>query len=298
MATITEQETTQGMESLFTGTSSEAGEVSEQTESTQEEATTAEAQTETTEVKTEAQDSKEQTPEMRQKSEIQAAVDKQVNKYREVREADTAMIRKLNDELKTLRRASYEKETGKQLARLQEAYDDEGMPEEKKETFTQQVKKINAQLAEYNANVQVVEEAATFVSELAQRIPETIVRQYKLDDPNPNVRARNGVELLESAASVYTQNQNFSMVVEAFFPKGGELRKQLEDIAAELNDTELNTEKAKRLHLAQRTKGLNVTPKKSPPSPSGTGGGIDWSKASAEDKLMAGLAEERKKHKL
>jgi len=126
---------------------------------------------------------------------------------------------------------------------------------------------------------------------LAEKIPAHIVKRFGLDDPNPNVRARNGSELLATTADIYSYSQNFLMAVEGFLPNGDEVRKQLEEMVEGM--TEFESDKSKKLYLADKLKGLKGTLRKKPPAPSGETGGVDLEKLTGRELFILGAKRKK-----
>ena len=276
----TEQETPQSLEQVL----KEGQASSEQEEASEEEPTEKEA-----EETTEPVEDKPDTPEAFE-SRVQAEADKRVNPYREKRETDTALIRSQATQIKELKSEQNAKVSNKLVDSILSGDVDEGIsPDETKNRETA-LKELTKNHKEYKEKSAEVEETAQFVSDMTGKMPTNIVKEFGLDDSNPNVRAANGVKFLDETVSVFQHNQDFLMALEAFLPKGDELRKQIEELVDGMSDPELNltTEKSKKLYLKDKMQGVKVTPRKKPPSPSdGSGGGSTPS--SPADKVTKGL---------
>jgi len=262
---VAEQETTQSLEAVLDEgqTSDELAEVSE---------------AEKVKELSKAEEAKKEpiafTPE--QDAEIerryQSRRDKEVNPYREKREADTALIRNLNDKVKELSSAKVVREGNKRIESILAGDEESGIGPDETKSREQALKEFNQLYKDYKEKSVEVEETAQFISTMAQKLPANIVKEFDLDDPNPNIRAVNGVKFLEETVAVYKHTQDFLMVVEDFLPKGDELRKQIEEIIDGLS--EFTDEKSKKLYLKDKLQGVKVTPRKKPLTPSDTAGGV------------------------
>ena len=207
-------------------------------------------------------------------SKVQAEADKRSNKYREIRESDTALIRRQAEQIAGLRKQISEVNGTKRINRLLVGYDEEGLPEDEKVKFETELKAINKQIVDYNEKVDKVEEMVQFISDMTEQLPPKVVKGFGLDDPNPIVRAKNGVGFLNATAASFSYSENFLMVVEKFLPKGDEVREKIEKLVNEItDDPELKSNKSKLLYLEKEVKGLKVTPRKAPRSPSDGSGG-------------------------
>lgn len=219
-------------------------------------------------------------------SRVQASVDKGLNTYREKRESDTAIIRSLQTQV---REAKVTK-GGTHLNQLMKAITDSdeavsvGADKlvERKEAFDEIVK-IAKSNDEKSAEI---EETAEFIKGITENLSQHVVKEFGLDDANPNIRASNGVKLLDEAIAAINHNQDFLMTVESFLPKGDELRTQIEEIVEGL--AEFDTEKSKKLYLKDKVQGVKVVRKKLP-TPSDGSGGVDLFKMGSTDLIMRGL---------
>ena len=231
-------------------------------------------------------------------SRIQAEADKRANKYREIRETDTALIRKQSEQIRELQKQTTERGTNKLIASILSGDEDAGFTEEETKGRETALKEFAKKHTDYTSKSLEIEETAQYISDMADKLPSKVVKGFGLDDSNPIVRAKNGVEFLNETASVYNHNQNFLLAVEEFLPKGDELRTKLETLVEGM--AEFESEKSKKLYLADQLKGLKVTPRKAPKAPSAGSGGTKVLRGSAaiKDNLAEGLKEERERLKL
>jgi len=225
---------------------------------------------------------------------VQAESDKKTNTYRGRHESNSELIKTLQQENSELKRQVSGRTGETRMKKLLQDYDDEGLPEEKKESFEKELKDYNAKIDEYNSNVDKVEATAKFIDEIAKGLDPAIAKQFYLTDPNPNIRAGGGLDLVNEAISNIKEYKNFLMVVEQFFPKGDEVRKQLDDVIKGMADYEGN-EKAKKLYLSSQEKGFRPRPRKAPLSPSQAGGGEDLSKLSMSERIARHIEKADKK---
>jgi len=225
---------------------------------------------------------------------VQAESDKKANTYRDRHESNSELIKSLQEERAELKRQLSGRTGETRLKKLLQDYDDEGLPEEDKKSFTEELKEYNAKIDEYNQNIEQVEATSKFIDEMAKNIDPAIAKQFYLNDPNPNIRAGGGIDLINEAIGNIKEYKNFLLVVEQFFPKGDEVRKQLDDVIKGMADYEGN-DKAKKLYLSSQEKGFRPRPRKAPPLPSHDGGGEDLSKLSLDERLALNLAKEHKK---
>ena len=249
---VAEQEATQSLEEAIKAPSTEKAEVSEE---------------ETKEPEKSAEEKAEETRE----TSIQAEVDKRTNSYREKREADTALIRSQATRIKELSSQKVGREGNKRLESVLAGEEDAGFTADETKTREAALKEFNTLYKEFKENSAEVEETAKVIGDMTGKLPANIVKEFGLDDANPNIRAVNGVKFLEETVAVYKNSQDFLMVVEHFLPKGDELRKQIEEIIDGLS--EFNDEKSKKLYLKDKLQGVKVTPRKKPQTPSDTAGG-------------------------
>ena len=275
-----EPETAQTLEGLL-ASSPDVEEVSEEEE---------EENTELEAVK--VKDEEKEEPPDKFESRVQAEADKRTGGYREKREADTALIRKQDARIKELERQTTTKNSDKLMSLLLDGYDEEGNPPEKKEDFTTNLKKINQKVDEYNEKFNEVNGAAQFIGDVVEKLPSEAVKVFGLDDANPAVRVKNYAKFLNEAIFAFSYNSDFLMVVEKFLPKGDQLRGQIDKLIAEM---EGETKKGKELIIKNELKGLKLTPRKKPPTPSDSSGGIDMSQLSPREKINKGIEKLKQK---
>ena len=220
-------------------------------------------------------------------SRIQAEADKRANKYREIRETDTALIRKQSEQIRELQKQTTERGTNKLIASILSGDEDAGFTEEETKGRETALKEFAKKHTDYTSKSLEIEETAQYISDMADKLPSKVVKGFGLDDSNPIVRAKNGVEFLNETASVYNHNQNFLLAVEEFLPKGDELRTKLETLVEGM--AEFESEKSKKLYLADQLKGLKVTPRKAPKAPSAGSGGEDLSKLTGRQLMERGF---------
>jgi len=266
----TEVETTQSLEEVIKEPSTEQEEVSEK------------------EIK--EPEKEEITPENLE-SRIQAEVDKRANTYREKREADTALIRSLSGQVKELKGEKHTREGNKRIESILAGDEGAGVEKDESKGREDALKEFNLLYRDYKEKSAEVEETAQFIGDMTEKLPSNIVKEFGLDDANPNIRATNGVKFLDETVAVYKHNQDFLMAVEDFLPKGDELRKQIEGIVEGLS--EFTDEKSKKLYLKDRLQGVKVTPRKKPQTPSDGAGGKDWTTAPPADKIAEGMRRDK-----
>ena len=258
---ITEQGTTQSLEDIL-----KEGQPSTEKEEVSEKEEIKEPEKEKTEEEKAAEAA--ETLETR----IQAEVDKRANTYREKREADTALIRSLSSQLKDLKSERVTREGNKRLEAILAGDEEAGVSPDESKSREQALKEFNQLYKDYKEKSAEVEDTAQFIGNMTEKLPANIIKEFGLDDANPNIRAVNGVKFLEETVAVYKHNLDFLMVVEDFLPKGDELRKQIEEIVDGLG--EFTDEKSKKLYLKDKLQGVKVTPRKKPQTPSETLGGV------------------------
>ncbi len=255
----TEQETTQTLAEVISEPSTESEEVSEETEEQTEE--------ETTEVEP-------LTPEVeaRVKTEVQSRVDIQTNKYRETRETDTALLREQKQKIAELTKQARSRTDGQKLASILSSDEGEGLEEEKIQNRQTLLKEFIEREKGFLEKSAEVEESAEFIAGMAEKLPAYIVKDFGLNDPNPNIRAVNGAHFINETIALDKRNTAFQEVVGIVLTKGSEVRRQIESFTDEL--MELSDKKGRDLLLEKIKSGLKTTPKKAPPTPSeGVGGG-------------------------
>ena len=224
---------------------------------------------------------------------FQSRRDKELNPYREKRESDSALIRSLSDENKGLKMEAGGRKLSKAMETILTGDEEEGVEPDKTEARRKAWAEVKETIKGYNEKAAEVEEAVRFVDSMTEKLPAKIVKEFGLDDPNPNVRAVNGAKLLDETAEVFKYSENFLMVVEDFLPKGDELRKQIEEIVEGL--AEFTDEKSKKLYLKDKLQGVKVTPRKKPLTPSDTTGGSSLEGLSARELLVLGEQRSKKK---
>jgi len=225
---------------------------------------------------------------------VQGESDRRTNTYRQRHESNSELIKALQDENANLKRQVSNRASEGRLKKFSLAADEEGLDEQDRKPLEEQLKEYNQKIDEYQQNIDTVEATVKYINEMAKGIDPTIAKQFYLDDPNPNIRAGGGLELINEAIANIQEYKNFLMVVEQFFPKGDEVRKQLEDVIKGMADYEGN-DKAKKLFLSSQEKGFRARPRKAPPSPSQTGGGEDLSNLSMTERLARHIEQADRK---
>jgi len=231
------------------------------------------------------------TPEM--ESRIQAEADKRADSYREKREADTALIRSLQTQIKELKSERHTREGNKRIEAILSGDEEAGISPDETKNRDASLKEFNELYKVYKENSAEIEETAQFIGNMTEKLPPNIVKEFGLNDANPNIRAVNGVKFLDETVAVYKHNQDFLMAVEGFLPKGDELRKQIEELVDGM--AEFESEKSKKLYLKDKMQGVKVTPRKKPQTPSDISGGKDWSKATAGEMIIEGKRRDQLK---
>jgi len=279
----TERDTTQALEQVLEEgkASLEEGEVSEKAE-------------------LEGEKKEEITFTLEQEAEIerrfQSHRDKEFNPYREKREADTALIRSLQSEMKELRSKADTRKLSL-LAESVEAGDrEEGIEEDKIEVRRKALMEINEKVKEYNENYAVVSEAAFLASELTNGVDKGIADKFNLSDPNPAVRAKGAIQVISDAVYWLSERKAFNKIVEEIplLQKGSEVRQQIDSFIERY--MELSDEKGKDLLIKQLRQEFKVAPRKKPQTPSDVAGGGEKLRGTAA--LEVGLKEEREKLKI
>lgn len=238
--------------------------------------------------KVEAEKEETETPDAFE-SRVQTEVDKRSNSYRDKRESDTALIRSLHTQVKELKTDKGAREGNKRIETILSGREAEEL---ETEGWKDTLKEANQLYQSYKEKSAEVEETAQFIGDMTEKLPQNIVKEFGLDDANPNVRAVNGVKFLDETVSVFKHNQDFLMAMEGFLPRGDELRKQLEELVEGM--AEFNDDKSKKLFLKDRLQGVKITPRKKPPAPSDGSGGLDLSKLSGRELLKRGFAKDEK----
>lgn len=279
---VVEQEATLTLEEVLSAKSAEVSE--ENTEELEE-----------LEEKPEAEEEKQkEVVDPKFEERVQAEADKRVNPYREKREADTALIRRLQGELTEAKNQTRVKVADKLISSILSGDEESGFSEDETKNRELALKEFNKRHEDYKKQSAEVEEAAQFIGDMAEKLPAKVVKGFGLDDPNPSVKARNGAEFLNETAAVFIHNQDFLMAIEEFLPRGDEVRKQIEELVDGMADYE--SDKAKKLYLADKKKGIKLSLRKSPPLSSEISGGKVVLRG--VDALVEGLKEERRKLKI
>lgn len=204
-------------------------------------------------------------------SRVDSAVNKSTNSYRELREADTALIRSLRKENKALTVDDSGKKLDSAMETILDGDEENGFPLDKTEERRIAYDKIKAIYKEYKADKHEVNQAAEETRVLAGKLQPKMVKQFGLDDPNPNIRAVNQAKFIDDTVTAYKHTQDFLLVVGDFLPVGTDLRNDIESTVKGV--AEFDDEKAKKLYIKDRLQGVKITPKKKPSVPSDNSGG-------------------------
>lgn len=202
---------------------------------------------------------------------VQSEADKRSNRYRQNKEADANIIRELRLKNADLLKASRAKEADNYAKLILGNDVNDGFTEEQTAAREKAIKEIIRRDTEYHEKSSEVESTVEYIDAMVKQMPANIISKFELDDPNPNIRAVHGMELVNEAVTAIKQNDNFLMALEYIAPKGTEVRRQLEDAVKEMQD--FQDEKAKRLFLESKTRGMKTAPRKAPNAPSGDMGG-------------------------
>lgn len=224
---------------------------------------------------------------------IDAEVDKRINSHREKREADIALIRTLREENKTLKDTKIVSEGTKRLEAILSDDQDSGLSDDEVQSRQAALSEFNRQYREFKSKSVEVEETAQLIGDMAENLPKDIVKEFGLNDDNPNIRASNGVRFLDETVSVYKHNQDFLMAIEGFLPRGDELRKQIDEITSGMS--EFTDGKSKKLYLKDRLQGVKV-PRKKPPTSSDSSGGEVLVSDTPQDRLTKILANDNRRN--
>lgn len=223
---------------------------------------------------------------------LQSELDKRANSYREKREADTAYIRNLQEKLKELEAKEYDVIGNKRLEAILSGDEEDGIDTDRRASREKALKEFNDNYKEYKKNSSEVKKTVEFIDTTIKGLSKNIVDVFNLDDPNPNIRAKNVIKLIGEASYTARQNQIFLKVMERILPKGDELREQITEIISSM-PPEFTDEKSQELYFKDRLQGVKVARKK-PPSPSGSSGGSPKSNLSPVELIMQGLMEKEK----
>lgn len=233
--------------------------------------------------------------EKRVSTEVQSRSDKMTNEYREKRESDTALLRDLRQQLSEAKKQGRTKTDDRLISSILSGDEEQGIDEDVTKSKEKALKEFNERYQEYKNKSSDIEESAEFISSMSAKLPQNVVKEFGLDDPNPSLRAVNGVNFVNEAIALHKRNIAFQEVVDIVLAKGSEVRQQIESFTGEL--VELSDKKGRDLLLDKIRSGLNVTPKKAPATPSGILGGKDWAKATSEDLITEGLRQDKLKKK-
>jgi len=229
---------------------------------------------------------------------IQAESDKKSNTYRERHESNSELIKSLRQEKADMQRQLSGRTGETRLKKLMQDYDDQGYPEDGKKTFEEEIKEYNQKIDEYNQNSEQIESTVKFIDEMKKGLDPAIAKQFYLNDPNPNIRAGGGLELVNEAIANIKEYKNFLLVLEESYRNGKDVRQKFTDTVKHLseNETDFPTERSKRIYLSSPEMGFRPpNPRKAPPSPSPLGGGEDLSKLTMEDKIARHIQKADKK---
>ena len=220
----------------------------------------------------------------------QSRRDKDLNPYREKREADTALIRSQQARIKELESEGKVKKLDKSIEAILAGDEEDGTEPDKIEERRKGLAEIKAAIKDYKGKAADIDETAKMLSSLTEKIAsEKAIAGFHLDDPNPTVRVKNYAEFINGTINVYEYNQNFLKAVEGFLPKGDELRKQIEDIVEGMS--EFTDEKGRALYLKDKLRGVKVTPRKKPPAPSDISGGDSLAGLPREERLIRAMSK-------
>jgi len=273
---VAEKETAQSLETVIAESSTESEEVSGETVGDVKTPEVIEGETKV---------EPEIDFETRVSKEVQSRSDKLINEHRTKRETDLAHIRELTEKVKEATRQSHINAGNDQIAKMLAGDAEEGYSEEqtksRKAIFEQFIQRETA----VREKSKEVEEAAGFISSINEQMPGYIVKEFGLDDANPNIRAKNGAKFINEAISLHQRNVAFAEGVELFLTKGTEVRKDIENFTNEW--LELSDSKGRDLLKEKIRSGLKVTPKKPPPAPSGGGGGNKGLEGKTVDELFS-----------
>ena len=161
---------------------------------------------------------------------IQSAVDKAVNQYRETRESDTALIRSQVETIRGLKSSQSKVRLEKLGASLLQSYDEEGLPLEEKASFENKLKEYNEKIAEYNEQSASVEEVVNLADTLVKTMDKRLVDRFDLSDSNPVVKAKGVTMLISEAIFFINREEAFNKILEEIplLQKGSEVRQQID----------------------------------------------------------------------
>lgn len=218
---------------------------------------------------------------------VQAGIDKKTNTYREAKESDAALIRDLRQKNTELAKQTRIREDNKKITSILSGDTDDGLSEDDTKKRKASLDEFAERHRDYQEKSVEVEETAQYIAELAEKMPANIVKEFGLNDPNINVRAKNGVDFVNEAVALHKHNVAFQEVVDIVLAKGSEVRQKIDGFAEEL--TELSDKKGRDLLLDKIKAGQKTTPKKAPASPSGAPAGEDTTTMTPLDRIKSGL---------
>jgi len=284
---VTEQEATQDVEQVRDGLgSTEIEEVSE----------------EIVEKKEETPEEKEETkePEFTEEMErrIQSEADRRSNPYREKREADTAYIRSLHDEIKDLRQKKDDTLLNKLSADILAGDEESGVEEDKIEARSRALKEITEKVKEYNEHYESVKEVAEMTRSVLPKIDKGIADKYNLLDDNPTVKAKGMLDLISDAVHFISREKAFDRILNEvpLLKKGEEVRQKIDGFMDRY--MELSDEKGRDLLIRELKRELGNIESRRPPVPSDTSGGRTVPKiganTSTRELINIGLTKNRR----
>ena len=219
-------------------------------------------------------------------SRIQAEADKRVKGYQLKHETSTATIRDLQGKLKEAQRQLNAKESDKVISAILSEDEENGLSQEETLNRKTALEKLNKNYQEYKEKSQEIEETSQVMSELSKGLDAKIVKEFGIDDPNPAIRAMNGMNLIKEAVATIQRNKAFAEVTEVILAKGSDVRKQIEGYVSELMNL---SEDARGLKLKEIKQGFKITPKDVPLAPSGGNDSLNLKDADARTLIARGL---------
>jgi hypothetical protein len=219
-------------------------------------------------------------------SRIQAEADKRVKGYQLKYETATATIRDLQGKLKEEQRQLNAKESDKVISAILSEDEENGLSQEETLNRKTALEKLNKNYQEYKEKSQEIEETSQVMSELSKGLDAKIVKEFGIDDPNPAIRAMNGMNLIKEAVATIQRNKAFAEVTEVILAKGSDVRKQIEGYVSELMNL---SEDARGLKLKEIKQGFKITPKDVPLAPSGGNDSLNLKDADARTLIAKGL---------
>jgi len=226
--------------------------------------------------------------EARVKAEAQSRSDKLINEHREKREADTAYIRSQAERIKELTVTINERKLSKAMEAVMEGDEEEGVEADKIEARRKGFEEIKTTLKEYNGKVEEVEEVAALASNFAEKVDKRVADNFNLFDSNPAIRAKGAINVISDAIYYIGERKAWTRILDEIplLQKGEEVRKQIDSFVERY--MELSDEKGRDLLIDRLKQELRVTPRRKPPTPSDTSGGLDYSKLTPEEKIDMG----------